>query len=413
MINKLKNLVLSPYFVIAIVIAMYILKVGLKVGMGQWVNSPVLIGDGLHNLSDIFEALLILATIYISKLPRSKTYPFGKKNIESIAVLGVGSIMFILAIGIAGKSIVELIAYWPEGYNYINSIVTLPRSKPLLMGSEYAGPIFAVVGFSCLASIAMSRYQIYIGKRSGHPSMAADGQETASDGKIEFVTLIGISSEYLFDARWIEYVLALVIAVLIFRTAYEIFSKGITALLQKTIGLDKELKINELLKRVEGTKGIKDMITFAVGPTAVCLVLVTTNCGKDKRKHMRVAIKERITNYLIQEEEYPEAEVYVDFELDNSDSHREAFPIIRSDDRSYVLACCLDQATHISICQVENGKIVRATEHPRDEFESYDAMAAFLKDKRVRSVYVFDKSANPAEQLAIHDVGINYRQTHI
>src|SRR3989338_4771991 len=82
-----------PYVVMAVTLAMYVCKVFAKVAVGSYVNSPMIEGDGFHNIADILESIIVITILVIARRPPTDTYPFGRKNAESIFELMVGCVL--------------------------------------------------------------------------------------------------------------------------------------------------------------------------------------------------------------------------------------------------------------------------------------------------------------------------------
>lgn len=402
--NKRFTLLLSPYVVMALVMAMYVAKVIAKVGVGSQINSPVLIGDGLHNLSDIVEAALVIMTVYISRLPKSSKYPFGRKNVESIMVLAIGISMFALTFQILCKSSIGILQFFPDADAWVRSYLELPTYEPLLMGSQYFWWVFGVTAGSVVLSFAMGTYQIRVGKKQAHSSLVADGEETYSDGRIEATTLVGILSEYYFQAPWIEYILALGVATLVANTGREMFLRGWRALLQRSIGKEKEEGIRQIALRVEGVSGIEKLITFSVGSTAVCIITVVSRARANMIKHIRRTTELRLGDYLKQEG-FSSHEIYVRLQMPDPGFYRVAEAITKQGDMASV-ACDLGATTHIRIYNIERQKPVRATDEPTAGL-ALEEVVSLLRRKRVSKFSIF--FADTALQKAVEAAGIEFK----
>ena len=105
----MKRFVTSPFTVMVLVLVMYIVKVAVKLSVGGYVNSPMITGDGWHNVADIFEALVVIGALVISRLPKSEDYQFGRMGIESLFSVLVGGWLCIMALNIGAHSVFGLI----------------------------------------------------------------------------------------------------------------------------------------------------------------------------------------------------------------------------------------------------------------------------------------------------------------
>ncbi len=383
-----------PFFVMAVVFVMYAFKVFFKITVGQKINSPMITADGFHNIADLFEAAAVIFVIYLARRQPTQKYPFGRKQIEYLSSLTIGVALLVLAGNFALESIIGMLAYFPPADALVRGVVPiLPPYQPLVMSIEALPWIIAVTAGSTLLSVIVSRYQITIGRESGHQSLIADGEETASDGRIEAVALIGVIGEYLFQAPWIEYPLALVIAVLVTRTAFGLMKGGWRALLLSNIGDEHEEEIRSTLSVIPGVVQVSDLKTFRVGHSAVCLITLITRASARKCEQIKYACEHRITRYL-ESQEFKGWEIQIKFESPAPDRHRVAFAITAG--KYPVIADTLATASHLVVCDVEDERVLR----PKRSAIDNDALA-ILASKRVRDLYVFKPDQ---EAATTHDV---------
>lgn len=378
----------NPFGVMSLVILMYVVKATLKITVGHQINSPMIEGDGYHNLADILEALAVIVVIWVAKRPASSDYPFGKKNVEFFTSLAIGGALLVMAVQFALKSVVGLLSLAPSIDQTVRAVLPLPVHEPLLMSTSTLPWVLALTIGSVILSLVVSRYQIAMGKRGGHASMIADGKETASDGRIEIITVIGVVGEYLFNAPWLEYPLGLVVAFAIAHTGYELFQGGLRVLLQHSIGQEHEEEITKRCLAVAGVNKVESLKTFQIGSTAVCILTITTEHRTGTISHLKYGIEYHIKQYLL-ENGFSDCELNVKFEKPEPARHRIAYAVVEnacSDGAaiSFAVAPSVAAATHIVVCDLENGMVVRTKqeEKPAD-------LASFLDKKRVLRLYLF------------------------
>jgi len=390
--SSVRAAALNPFVVMVVVTVMYIVKAMCKITMGTKINSPMVAGDGWHNVADIVEALAVIAVIFVARLPSSKDYPFGRKNIEFFTKLLIGAGLALMSVRFAVSSLVGLLSLSPGVDQAVRAVLPLPAHEPLIMSAGTFPWIVGITASSVLLSLVVSRYQIFVGKQSGHASLVADGEETASDGRIELVVLLGVLGEYLFHAAWIEYPLGLVVAFLIGRTGVELFLDGWRVLLQHSIGSDHEEAVRALCLRTAGVVEVSRLKTFRVGPTAVCMITVVSRHNNGACSYIKYGITHAVKAYLL-ENDFKGCEIEIEIKQPDAEFHRVAFALLK-DRPGAVIAPTLSAATHLVICDVEHGNVVRATEEPQPEDP-----VAMLREKRVRSLYVLKTDATEAGKL--------------
>lgn len=393
--KALKSALTNPFVVMWLVVSMYLVKAICKIGLGSQINSPMIAGDGFHNLADILEALAVIAVIWVAKRPVTNDYPFGRKNIEFFTSLAIGGSLLILAVQFAVKSMVGLLAIWPNVDHGVRAILPLPEHVPLVMNATTLPWVLAITIGSVMASFLVSRYQITIGRKCGHASMIADGEETASDGRIELITLAGVVGEYVFSAPWLEYPLGLLIAIAIARTGWELFRGGARVLLQHSIGAEHEEEIRKRCMRMAGVLALDSLKTFQIGSTAVCIMTITTEHRTGTLAQLKYGVEHHVRKYLL-EAGFKDCEINLRFEKPEPARHRIAYAAVAQGDQ-LCIAPDVESATHVIVCDLENGMVVRTKEEAKPQ-----NLVEYLKRKRVVRLYLFhaDPPALPGVEVA-------------
>ena len=408
-----------PYMVMAAVILMYAVKVIVKISVGNFVNSPVITGDGYHNASDILEAVLVITVIMLAQRPPNWKYPFGRKNVESIFELAVGLSLTYLAFRVLTQSLGGLLAYFPLLNNEIRKFVPLPEHETLLMGQEYFWWVLGTMAGSAILSVIASTIQIKVGKSFRHKSLVADGQETRSDGVIEFTAVAGILGEYSFNMPVIEYILGLGVTILLARTAFGLIVRGWRTLLQRSIGKEHEEKILDIVQKTYGVVDMAELKTFKIGAMPVLIMKVTTRSSAETALDIKSALAGRIHNYMAANE-FPEWDYYIRFDKPIPHRYRISFAVI-STDAGEVIAPSIKNATHFRVCDIEDEKIVRWKDYavpPKSEARPLDGPPklsdAFklLKDRRVKELQALDEESTIIAELQKNGINYNHTPTH-
>jgi hypothetical protein len=255
--------------------------------------------------------------------------------------------------------------------------------------SQVTGPLFWPVFVITLVSIGISRltcyYQVKVGQATGHAVVEAAGKESGADSYIEMVTLVGIICEAVLPMYgWIEYAFALFVAFIVARTAFEMFTDSWRALNARSIGSTIDAQLRQMCLEIPGIIGVVSLGTFRVGPMAV--VKVTLNTMLDSAVPMLVEAVEMQLRHFVLTQGFLECQVDVMIKRPIADRHRVAYAVrCCADGDIEVVAQTTAEATHIVIADIEFEDIDRATLHavPAN-------IDAFLEEKRVRTLYVFD-----------------------
>lgn len=181
-------------------------------------SSVALVADAWHTLSDSFSSLVLLAGLIVASKPPDRNHPYGHGRAEIIASLIIGFILFAIALNFLYESVIKLVENEEANYGMAAIIVT---------------------SISLAVKEFLAQISFRAAKREDADSLKADGWHHRTDAMSSLVILAGIFlGRFLW---WIDGVLGIFVAILIFYTAYIIISDSIRPLLgeipaQKTIG---------------------------------------------------------------------------------------------------------------------------------------------------------------------------------
>ncbi len=171
----------------------------LKFWAGLATGSIAIIADAWHTLSDSLTSIVVVIGAKISSKPADEEHPFGHGRAELIAALIIGVLLSVVA------------------FNFILEGAKRLQTKEIVNYSTFA--IVATV-LSVLIKEAIAQYAFWIARKTRSKSVRADAWHHRSDAISSLVILIGI-----FLGRhvwWIDGVLGIVVALLIFYAAYDI-----------------------------------------------------------------------------------------------------------------------------------------------------------------------------------------------
>lgn len=171
----------------------------LKFWAGIATGSIAIIADAWHTLSDSLTSIVVVAGVKISAKPADKEHPFGHGRAEIIAALIIGVLLSVVA------------------FNFVLEGIGRLRTRELVSYSNFA--IVATV-VSIVAKEALAQYAFAIFRKTGSKPVKADGWHHRSDAISSVVILVGILAGK--HVWWVDGVLGIVVAILIFYAAYDI-----------------------------------------------------------------------------------------------------------------------------------------------------------------------------------------------
>jgi len=189
-------------------------------------GSYAILADAVHSFSDSFTSILVLIGITFSRR-KTRTFPFGLYKLENLASLFVA-----FAIIYTGYEI----------------IVESLKSGHHVVEAKWVAAGVALL--SALVSYGLSIYKLRVGKKTGSPSLVADGQHSRSDALSSIVVFVGIIGN-------IDKIAAVFVALFIFRSAFEPLVDSLKVLLDASVETDVLIKVREILKSDPRVRKVK------------------------------------------------------------------------------------------------------------------------------------------------------------
>jgi cation diffusion facilitator family transporter len=142
-----------------------------ELGLAVLTGSVALLGDALHNLSDVSTSAVLFLGFWVSRRPATTRYPYGYERAEDLAGLGVALVIWASAI----------FAGW-ESYHKL-----LAGSATTHLGIGMAGAALGIAG-----NQAVARYKLRIGRRIRSATLIADAKHSRLDALSSLGALVGL-----------------------------------------------------------------------------------------------------------------------------------------------------------------------------------------------------------------------------
>lgn len=253
-------------------IAAYIILSCLKLLIGYISDSDALKADGLNNTTDIVASVAVLIGLKISQKPADENHKYGHWKSETIASMVASFIMAAVGIKV-----------------FIDGFTSIFQS-----GKESPDIIAAFTALvSALAMYLVYRYNYKLALKINSSSVMAAAKDNLSDAWVSIGAAIGIFGSQL-HMPWLDTVTAMVVGLLICKTAWDIFRQASHEL---SDGFD-EAKLElykEIILNVKDVKGIKEIKGRNYGNNEVidCVILVNSTLGI-KEAHDIATLVEKI-----------------------------------------------------------------------------------------------------------------------
>jgi len=182
--------------------------------MGTIVSSSSMFADGVHSLSDGSSNVVGLIGIGFASKPIDEDHPYGHNKFETIAGLFIAVMLLVVALTIIKGGIDKL----------INPVIPHITIESLI-----------VLGGTLVVNIFVATYEKRKGKQLGSLILISDSMHTGSDIFVTIGVLITLVGVKLGLPPIIDPLLSLVVALVIIKAAYEIFSETNGILADKAV----------------------------------------------------------------------------------------------------------------------------------------------------------------------------------
>jgi cation diffusion facilitator family transporter len=193
-------------------------------------GSVGLLGDALHNLSDVSTSAVVFLGFHLSKRPASASHPYGWERAEDIAGLGVALVIWASAVF--------------AGVVSVHKLTEHGHTTHLAIG-------IAAAGFGIVGNQVVARYKGTVGRRIQSATLVADAQHSWLDALSSAGALIGLGAVAL-GLPWADAVAGLVVTGFIVHVGYEVTGDILQHLLD---GVDPAL-VAQAERAALGVRGV-------------------------------------------------------------------------------------------------------------------------------------------------------------
>jgi cation diffusion facilitator family transporter len=179
-------------------------------------GSVGLLGDAIHNLSDVSTSAVVFLGFRLSKRPASERYSYGLERAEDLAGVGIAVVIWASAAFAGIESVRKLVEH----------------GHTTDVGWGIVGAVIGIVGNQVVA-----RYKLRIGRRIGSATLVADARHSWLDALSSAGALVGLVAVAL-GQPWGDPVAGLAITLFICHVGYEVTSDVVHRLAD---GVDPEV----------------------------------------------------------------------------------------------------------------------------------------------------------------------------
>jgi cation diffusion facilitator family transporter len=163
-------------------------------------GSVGLLGDAIHNLSDVSTSAVVFLGFRLSRRPPTERYPYGLERAEDLAGVGIALVIWASAAFAGYESIRKLI-----GHGHTSHV-----------GWGIVGAVLGIIG-----NQAVARYKMRVGRRISSATLVADARHSWLDALSSAGALAGLIAVAL-GQSWGDPVAGIAVTVFICHVGYEV-----------------------------------------------------------------------------------------------------------------------------------------------------------------------------------------------
>jgi cation diffusion facilitator family transporter len=206
-----------------------------KLIVGLFTGAVSILSEAIHSGVDLVAALIAFFAVKASGKPADEEHTYGHGKFENLSAAIEGLLIFIAAGWIIFESVHKLI--FPEAIDNIHWGIV-------------------VMGVSAITNLVISGKLFKVGKETDSAALMADGWHLRTDVWTSAGVAIGLSfymaGRWFFpdlNLEWIDPVIAIGVAGLIIKTAWELTSEALTYLLDASLPEEEEKIITYIINK--------------------------------------------------------------------------------------------------------------------------------------------------------------------
>jgi cation diffusion facilitator family transporter len=170
--------------------------------LAVFTGSVGLLGDAIHNLSDVSTSAVVFLGFRLSRRPATERYPYGLDRAEDLAGIGIAVVIWASA------------AF--AGYESVRKLIEDGHTSHV--GAGIVGAVIGIVG-----NQAVARYKLVVGKQISSATLVADARHSWLDALSSAGALAGLIAVAA-GQRWGDPIAGLAVTAFICHVGYEVTS---------------------------------------------------------------------------------------------------------------------------------------------------------------------------------------------
>ncbi len=231
--SQSSNKLVQARNVIIMVLGLNLLVSGMEISWAWHTHTLSLMADGFHSLMDAVSSAVGIVGLSVAIQPPDENHPYGHRKFESMAAIFISFFIFLTCWEIVSEAIGR--ATDPE------------REQAVFSYGSYVVKII-VLGIN----IFVTWFEGKKAKELNSSLLKADATHTMTDIYVSLTVLVSIFALQM-GWYWVDWVVAIAVAIIIVYAGYEVLSQHLGSLLDEAV-LDST-EIQQIAYSVDGVKG--------------------------------------------------------------------------------------------------------------------------------------------------------------
>lgn len=226
----------------------------LKLIVGLYVGAVSLVSEAMHSGVDLIAAAIAFWAVRKAVAPPDKGHDYGHGKFENLSSAVEALLIVVTALFII--------------YEAVHKFDT-PVDPEFLQYGIY------IMMISIVINLLVSQRLIYVAKKTGSQALEADGLHLRADVWTSVGVMVGLAGMKIFGFLWLDPVIAIVVALIIFRAGYKMVVESARELTDSSLSPEEENIIGNLLLNNSSVKGFHCLRTRRSGSEKLLDVHVT------------------------------------------------------------------------------------------------------------------------------------------
>ena len=200
----------------------------LKIITGVLSHSVSIISEAIHSFMDLLASVIAFFSVRISDTPADETHPYGHGKFENISGVVEALLIFVAAFWIIFEAVKKIM-------------------HPVEV--EKIGYGFAVMLISAIVNIFVSGRLYRVAKETDSVALEADALHLKTDVYTSFGVATGLFLMWVTGFRLVDPVVAILVALLILKESYNLFSNAYAPLLDQSLPPGETERISEIIRQ--------------------------------------------------------------------------------------------------------------------------------------------------------------------